>query len=123
MEKTILQDYVDACELIKDTEKDIRKLNQKRNAVIFKIQGNTSAGEEDSRLRHEEKLLERRKAGAEQIKWQVEEWMMTLSARMQRIVKYRYLEALSWEEVAVRMGRNATADSVRKELKRFFEEN
>ena len=56
MEKTILQDYVDACELIKDTEKDIRKLNQKRNAVIFKIQGNTSAGEEDSRLRHEEKL-------------------------------------------------------------------
>ncbi len=123
MEKTILQDYVDACELIKDTEKDIRKLNQKRNAVIFKIQGNTSAGEEDSRLRHEEKLLEQRKAGAEQIKWQGEEWMVTLSARMQRIVKYRYLEALSWEEVAVRMGRNATADSVRKELKRFFEEN
>lgn len=87
MEKTILQDYVDACELIKDTEKDIRKLNQKRNAVIFKIQGNTFAGEEDSRLRHEEKLLEQRKAGAEQIKWQVEEWMMTLSARMQRIAE------------------------------------
>ena len=30
MDKTILQDYIDACELIKETEKDIQRLNQKK---------------------------------------------------------------------------------------------
>ena len=71
-------------------------------------------------MRHEEKLLEQRKANAEQIKIQVEEWMLTLPSRMQRIVKYRYLEGLPWEKVAVKMGRKATADSVRMELERFL---
>ena len=42
---------------------------------------------------------------------------------MQRIIRYRYLEGLTWEQVAMRMGRRATADSVRKELERFFEKN
>ena len=46
--------------------------------------------------------------------------MLTIPARMQRIVRYRYLEGLSWEQVAARMGRGATADGVRKELERFL---
>ncbi len=137
MDKTILQDYIDACELIKETEKDICKLNQKRKTVIqtnvkgsmhefpyveqhFKIQGTTFTIKDDSALRHEEKLLKQRKANAEQIKIQVEEWMLTLPSRMQRIVKYRYLEGLPWEKVAMKMGRKATADSVRMELERFL---
>lgn len=138
MDKTILQDYIDACELIKETERDIRKLNQKKKTVIqtnvkgsmhefpyieqhFKIQGSAFTMKDDSRLRYEEKLLEQRKAGAERTRRQVEEWMLTLPARMQRLVRYRYLEGMTWEQVAVRMGRRATAESVRKELERIFE--
>lgn len=137
MEKTILQDYVDACELIKETERDIRRLNQKKKTVIqtnvkgsmhefpyveqhFKIQGAAFTVKDDSRLRYEEKLLEQRKAGAERTRLQVEEWMLTLPARMQRLVRYRYLEGMTWEQVAAKMGRKATADSVRKELERIF---
>ena len=139
MEKTILQDYIDACELIKETEKDIHRLNQKKKTIIqtnvkgsmpefpyveqhFKIQGTTFTVKDDNALRYEEKLLEQRKANAEQIKLQVEEWMLTLPSRMQRIVKYRYLEGLSWEKVAMRLGRKATANSVRMELERFLKE-
>ena len=137
MDKAILQEYIDACELVKETEKEIRKLNQKKKTIIqtnvkgsmhefpyveqhFKVQGTTFTVKDDSRLRYEEKLLERQKAKAEQIKLQVEEWMLTIPSRMQRIVKYRYLEGLSWEQVAAKMGRKATADSVRMELNKFL---
>ena len=137
MDKTILQDYIDACELIKETEKDIRRLNQKKKTVIqtnvkgtmsefpyveqhFKIQGTTFTIKDDNALRYEERLLEQRKANAEQIKMQVEEWMLTLPSRMQRIVKYRYLEGLPWEKVAEKMGRKATENSIKKEFERFM---
>ncbi|MCM1026513.1 MAG: RNA polymerase subunit sigma-70 [Roseburia sp.] len=138
MEKQILQDYIDACELVEETEKEIRRLSQKKKTIIqtnvkgsshefpyteqhFKVQGKIFTVQDDSRLRQEEKVLIQRKENAERIKVQVEEWLLTIPARMQRIVKYRYLEGLSWERVAVKMGRQVTADSVRKELERFFE--
>lgn len=137
--KSILQEYIDACELIKETKADIRMLRQKKSTVIqtsvkgsshdfpytpqrFKIQGTTITVRDDSRLRHEEDLLVQQKIVAEQVKLQVEEWMLTLPVRMQRIIKYRYFDALTWEQVAVKLGRNATADSVRKEFERFLEE-
>ena len=36
MEKKILEQYIDACELIKETEKDIRRLKKKRAAVTIR---------------------------------------------------------------------------------------
>lgn len=137
MDKNILQEYIDACELVKETEKEICKLNQKKKTVVqtnvkgsmnkfpyieqhFKVQGTAFTIKDDSSLRYEELLLVQRKAKAEHVKLQVEEWMLTIPARMQRIVKYRYLEGMSWEQVAVKMGRKATADSVRMELSNFL---
>lgn len=137
MDKKILQEYIDACELVKETEEDIRRLNQKKKTVIqtnvkgsmhkfpyveqhYKIQGTTFTVKDDSQLRYEEKVLAQRKAAAEQVKLQVEEWMLCIPSRMQRIVRYRYLEGLSWEQVAVRMGRKATENSVKKEFERFM---
>ena len=140
MDKTILQDYIDACELVKETEAEIRKLDRKKRTVVqtnvkgsspdfhyipqhFKIQGTTFTVKDDSHLRYEEKALAQRKARAEEVRLQVDEWLLTVPIRMQRIIRYRYLEGLTWEQVAMRMGRRATADSVRKELERFFEKN
>lgn len=137
MNKEILREYIDACELVKETEKDICRLNQKKKTIIqtsvkgsspdypyteqhFKIRGTAFTVKDDSRLRQEEKLLEQRKANAEKIKIQVEEWMLLIPARMQRIVRYRYLNGMTWEQVAGKMGRKATADSVRMELNNFL---
>lgn len=137
MDKTILQEYIDACELIKDTEKDIQRLNQRKKTVIqdhvkgsmnefpyaeqrFKISGTVFDAKDDSRIRYEKKLLEQRKTNAERIKLQVEEWMLTIPVRMQRIVRYRYLDGMSWEQVAARMGRRSTTDSVRMEINNFL---
>lgn len=140
MDKQILDDYIDACELIRETEEDIRKLQRKKKTVIqtnvkgsnpdfpyqpqhFKIEGTTFTYNDDSQLRLEEKLLEQRKAAAEKIKVEVEQWMLTVPARMQRIIRLRFFQKMSWEDVAVRVGRKATADSVKMELRRFLEKN
>lgn len=137
MDKAILQAYIDACELMEETEKEIQKLNRKKKTIIqtnvtgsmhefpyvkqhFKIQGTAFTVKEDSNLRHEEKLLEQQKAKAEQVKLQVEEWMLTIPSRMQRIIRYRYLEGMAWKQVAARMGRKATENSVKKEFERFM---
>ena len=140
MDKQILQDYIDACALIRETEADIRALRKKRKTIIqtnvkgsnpefpyqeqhFKIQGMAFTYRDDSRLRKEEELLDQRKARAEKIKTQVEQWMLPVPARMQRIIRFKYFQGMSWEEVAAQMGRKATADSVKMEFRRFMEQN
>lgn len=139
MDKGILKDYTDACALIRETEAEIRRLNRKKKTVVqtnvkgsnpeypyqpqhFKVQGTTFTYEEDSHLRFDEKLLEQQKEKAEELKRQVEQWMLTVPIRMQRIIRLKYFDNLSWDEVAVRLKRKATADSVRKELENFMKE-
>ena len=68
MDKNILSQYIDACELIKETEEEIKKLNRKKKTVI---QTNVSGS----------------------------------------------------NQVARKMGRRATEESVKKEFQRFFKEN
>ena len=99
MDKTILQDYIDACELVKETEAEIRKLDRKKRSVVqtnvkgsspdfpyipqhFKIQGTTFTVKDDSHLRYEEKALAQRKARAEEVRLQVDEWLLTVPIRI-----------------------------------------
>ena len=138
MDKNILSQYIDACELIKETEEEIKKLNRKKKTVIqtnvagsnpefpynpqhFKIQGTTFYYADDSQLRYQKKILEERKSQAEQLKINVEGWLNTIPPRMQRIIKYKVFEELTWQQVARKMGRRATEEGVRKEFNRFFE--
>lgn len=137
MDKHILEDYIDACENIKDTEKHIRKLKKQKKTVIqtnvtgsnpdfpyekthFKIQGTQFSYADDRQLCMNEKMLEERKENAEKLKLQVEQWMNTIPNRMQRIIRYKIFEGLTWEQVADRMGRKATADSIRMEFNNFM---
>lgn len=137
MDKHILDQYIDACALIEEVEEDIRKLKKKKKTIVqtnvsgsnpdfpynpqhFKIQGTTFTFREDSQLRMEEKLLDQRKADAEKIKIQVEEWMNTIPQRMQRIIRYKIFKGMNWQQVAKKMGRDATEESVRKEFERFL---
>ena len=140
MDKKILEDYIDAVALIKETEEDIRRLKKQRKTIIqtnvkgsnpefpyqeqhFRIQGTTFTYQDDSSLRWEEKLLEKRKENAEKIKHQVEEWMLTIPVRMQRIIKYKIFKEMTWEQAAARIGRKATGENIRKEFERFLGQN
>lgn len=138
MDKHILNQYIDACALIEEVEEDIRKLKKKKKTIVqtnvsgsnpdfpynpqhFKIQGTTFTFREESQLQMEEKILDQRKADAEKIKIQVEEWMNTIPQRMQRIIRYKVFKGMTWQQVAQRMGRDATKDSVRMEFNNFME--
>ena len=136
MDKKILSDYIDACEIIKETENEIKKLEKKRKIVQDKVKasnpdwpyearscnlGGTIETVEDAGLIQREKnLLEIQKKTAEELKLQVEEWMQEIPFRMQRIIKYKFFNRLSWEEVATLMGQKCTKDSVRKEPENFM---
>lgn len=140
MDKAILEDYIDACEQIIETKKEISALKKKRSTIIqtnvsgsnpnfpyekkhFKIQGTAITAREDSRLRQQEKILEERKENAERLKQQVEEWLNTIPNRMQRIIRYKVFEGRTWEQVAAKIGRKATADSIKKEYQRFLKKS
>ena len=137
MDKNILNQYIDACELIKETEEEIIKLENMqaqmtRDSVMgsnpdfpyqprhFKIEGVAFDSGSLSRLYRQQAILMQRRQRAEEIKEKAEEWMLTLSPRMQRIIRYHFFDRYTWKETARKMGRKATADSVRKEFENFF---
>ncbi|MBU9729152.1 RNA polymerase subunit sigma-70 [Diplocloster modestus] len=138
MRKEILEEYIDACELVKETEEDIKYLKKKKQASVLGegtvnqiSNGNKyigAAGAEDMQdkdwqLHLEEKLLVERKKNAEHVKLKAEEFLNTVPARMQRIIRFKVFQRLTWEAVAVKMGRGATGESVKKEYFRFLNEN
>lgn len=141
MDKQILEQYIDACELIKDTKDEIRKLRKRRSQIeqdsvkgsshefpytlqTYHLEGIGYAAVKDpDELNRMEKLLEERIRNAEKIKRQVEAWLNTVSPRMQRIIRYRVFEDMTWAQVAVKMGRKATEEGIRKEFIRFMENN
>lgn len=126
--------YMCASDLVNDSE----RLRKRRKTIIqtnvkgsnpnfpyqeqhFRIAGTTFSYQDDKNLRMEEKLLEKRKENAENIKQQVEEWILTVPIRMQRIIKYKIFEKQTWEQTAAKIGRKATGESVKKEFQRFME--
>lgn len=135
MDKKTLMDYIDACELVKETEYDIRrmrKIEMEHAKVVgsnpdfpyqkmsFHVSGVTETYLDTESIKKEKRLLMERKNRAEQLRSEIEKWMNTIPSRMQRIIRMKYFEGKPWEAVAVGIGRNATADSVRKEFDRFM---
>ena len=138
MDKEILKQYIDACEQVKEAKVDILRLKKNRKKIVqdrvsgsahefpytvksFHIEGLSYPVVKDpDELDRREAILQERLQKAEEIKRQVEAWMLTIPQRMQRIIRYRVFEELSWNEVAIRMGRKATADSVRMEYANFM---
>ena len=103
--KQVLNDYVDACELVRETEEDIEELEQKHTAVTSdKVKGSMNEHPYTNRVR-----------------LQALEVINQAPIRIQRIIRLRYEKKLTWEEVADRM-KGSTSGGLKMELKRFFEE-
>lgn len=139
MDKKILEDYIDACAFIKETEDEIKKLEKRRRIVqdkvkgsnpdfpyeerSFSLHGTTETLAEAGRLARERQILEDQKAQAEELKLQVEEWMQEIPFRMQRIIRYKFFNELTWEEVATLMKCKGGGETIRKEVQRFMQKN
>ena len=139
MDKQILYQYIDACELVKDTEREIEQIRRHRREIVtdkvkmsdydfpfgqisYTIRGIPYDAQDQKALERQEQILEERKAAAEVIKLQVEEWLSIVPPRMQRIIRYKIFQGMTWTQVATRMGRKATTASVKMEFQRFMGE-
>ena len=136
MDKKILEDYIDACAFIKDTEAEIARLEKKKRYVQDKVRGSnpdwpyeerscniggtTETVQDSAALAKERQILDEQRKIAMDLKLGVEEWMKEIPFRMQRIIKYKFFNRLSWEEVATLMGKKCTADGVRMEFNNFM---
>ena len=138
MDKQILVDYIDACKVVDDTKEEIRKLKKNRKRILtdtvkgsshdfpYTLQTYRTEGlaysvvKDPDELDRLEVVLKERLQNAERIKRQVEVWLNTIPMRMQRIIRYKIFEGLTWAEVAIRMGRKATPDGIRKEYEKFM---
>lgn len=135
--RQILNDYIDACELIRETEEDIRCLEKFRTATVHvKVKGsmpefpyleqgiNIGGVQYDTRnegqLMMEKQLLDERRKAADAIRLQAEEIINQAPLRMQRIIRLRCVEGMTWKEVAKKMGKGCTEESIRKEFDRFI---
>lgn len=138
MDKKILEQYIDACVLVDEAKKELSKLKQQRKRIeqdivkgsssefpytakSFHVEGIAYSVLRDPRsVEEQEKVLQQRIDNAEKIKLEVEAWMLTIPPRMQRIIRYKIFDELTWAQVAVRMGRKATEASVKMEYQRFM---
>ena len=138
MDKRILIDYIDACKIVEETKEEIRKLKKNRKRILtdtvkgsshdfpYTLQTYRTEGLAYSVVKNPDELdrleetLKERLQNAEKIKHDVEVWLNTIPMRMQRIIRYKIFEGLTWAEVAIRMGRKATPDGIRKEYENFM---
>lgn len=135
--RQILNDYIDACELIRETEEDIKQLEKFRSTTAqvkvkgsmaehpyiersFSIGGVQYSTRNEEQLTMEKQLLDDRRQAAEGIRLQAEEIINQAPLRMQRIIRLKCVEGMTWKEVAKKMGRGCTEMSVRKEFDRFL---
>ena len=138
MDKQILNQYIDACKVVDETKEEIRKLKKNRKRILadtvkgssydfpytlktYRTEGLAySVLKDPDELDRLEVVLKERLQNAERIKHQVEMWLNTIPMRMQRIIRYKIFEGLTWAEVATRMGRKATPVGIRKEYENFM---
>jgi hypothetical protein len=132
MDKSILVQYCDIKKEIKNLHNRIEKFNKqgvmthdvvqngyKRHLVITGVDVTRS-----NRIKKYERLLQQFCDKLFDIQISVEEYIQSLEdSRIRRILRYRHVDNLDWVRIAIEMGGNCTADSVRMEHNRFLEKN
>ena len=135
MDKKVLSDYIDICELIREIEDEIRSMRKQEmvhdkvtgsnpefpyEQRSFHVSGVIEADLNGRKLKRELELLEERKLQAEKMKEKIDRWINTIPARMQRIVRMKYFERKTWDEVAYKINENMSGETIRKEFYRFL---
>ena len=133
MEKKLLEDYMDARALVKETEQRIERLKERKTVLhdkvsgsmhefpyaptSFKVEGTPRA--EMEIIAQEERLLYLQKADAMECQLAIAKRLENAPMRLRRIISLRYEDNLSWEEVADRV-RAISGEAARKEFERML---
>lgn len=140
MDKSILVQYCDLQEEVKDLRRRIAKLEDEISHLVV-VSDSVTGTREDGTIGHikitgypfpeesrKQALLRRRKAALEEKEEEllellsdVEEYINSIDdSRIRRIFRYRYVDNMSWVQVAIQMGGKHTADSCRNSHDRYL---
>ena len=138
MDKKILVQYCDIRAEVKDLEKRINVFeNQKNKIVVDNVRGSSAEFpyvehnfviegianyRPNANLNKNKKMLKEAYERLLEIQTSVEEFIENIEdSRIRRILRYRYIDNLNWVRIAIAMGGDSTADSVRMEHNRFLD--
>lgn len=142
--KELLTQYADLQAEIEDLQRRIRKTEcqieriQAGGTVLDSVRGTRKDGtigniriegfpvvsldEKLDWLHHYRTQLYKSKKRAVDLVSEVEQYINSIEdCRMRRIIRYRFIDKLSWNAVADKMGGNNTEDGMRMAVSRFFE--
>ncbi len=143
LKKHILEQYSSLLQEQQELRNRISKLEQKlerirtgdnvKDAVkggdgglrIYHLEGYPTAEDDETTylLNKNRRLLEERRRKIDEMVVSVEEFLNTMDdSRMRRMITYRLIDKLSWQQVAERMGKHYTEYSCKKQMERFLKE-
>lgn len=141
MTKDILAQYCDLKEEVKDLRRRIENIQrvldrmESEGLVADTVKGGYGGKQRytirgfpyadysrrKSTLRRYQTRLETAEERLLELTNEVEDYIQSLDdSRIRRILRYRFLDNLTWRQVAYRMGGRATEDSIKKEFQRFM---
>lgn len=143
MDKDILIQYSDMVEEVKDLRRRIEKLQDNIDKLVpvkDSVKGTRKDGTIGSitvsgypvpvyyryknQLEKREAALRKKEAELLELVNTVEEYITGINdSKMRRILRYRYIDNMSWTKIAFRMGKKYTADGCRMLHNRFLEES
>ena len=129
------EEYKDKQEAIKRLEEYIIKLEQEGYTEIDSVTGGNGGkqhfvieGVPYPLYSYKKTQLQLRKMALEKIREKINQQIIFAekiineqeNSRIRRLLTYRYVEGLTWTQVAYRMGKKHTADSCQKAVERFL---
>lgn len=141
MDKSILIQYSDLVEEVKDLRQRIQKIQDdidKLETVSDSVKGTRRDGtignisitgfpspryyKLKDMLHKRQRVLTEKEDELLDLINQVDDYINSIDdSRIRRIMRYRYIDDLNWVQVARKMGKKATADSCRMAHDRFLE--
>ena len=139
--KSVLKQYIDLQEEIKETEerikkteKQIRKIESEGTVIDsvtggsggiqrYKIEGFPCAeyGKLKERLYMRQATLQSLENEVMDKIGEVEQFITSIEdSRIRRIISFRFIDGLTWEQVGINMGGDNNEDSVRKAFERYM---
>lgn len=139
MNKSIIKQYYDLKREIADIEKRIENLRKQKDPILkdsvkgstksfpyiqtnFKLEGVQQNSPRVRKINKYKKLLENFRDELLDLEIELERNIETIpNIRVRNIIRFKFIDGMSWVQVAHEIGGNATEESVRKEYKRFLE--
>ena len=136
IDREVLNEYNDLCMQVEETQKQLNRLIERQKEVLrdsvkgsnpnfpyepitFHIVGIADKVTNDD-IEKMKKILTQRQTAAKDKRLEVEAWVNTIPVRMQRIVRLKYFEGMTWTDVALRLGGRVSGDAIRMEFSCFM---